>query len=99
LRQQVYERLSALIQLRTRQSAFHPDNAMTLLESENTVLMLRRHAPGSDDGLLCVFNLSSREVTTHLPQTRHFQDVISGEKIDGSQPMTLAAWQFMWLRG
>lgn len=99
LRQQVYERLSALIQLRTRQSAFHPDNAMTLLESENTLLMLRRHPSGSEEGLLCVFNLSSREVTTHLPQARHYQDVISGEKIDGSQPMTLAAWQFMWLRG
>ena len=98
LRQQVYERLSALIQLRTRQSAFHPDNPMTLLESENTLLMLRRHQPDSEEGLLCVFNLSNHEVTTQLPLTRLVQDVISGEKLDGSQPLTLAAWQFMWLR-
>ncbi|WP_293795404.1 alpha-amylase family glycosyl hydrolase [uncultured Pantoea sp.] len=98
LRQQVYERLSALIQLRTRQSAFHPDNPMTLLESENTLLVLRRHQPDSEEGLLCVFNLSSHEVTTQLPLTRLVQDVISGEKLDGSQPLTLAAWQFMWLR-
>jgi sucrose phosphorylase len=98
LRQQVYERLSALIQLRTRQPAFHPDNPMTLLESENSLLVLRRHQPDSDEGLLCVFNLSRHEVTTQLPLARHMQDVISGEKLDGSQPLTLAAWQFMWLR-
>ncbi|MRT26501.1 sugar phosphorylase [Enterobacteriaceae bacterium RIT697] len=98
LRQQVYERLSALIQLRTRQSAFHPDNPMTLLESENTLLVLRRHQPDSEEGLLCVFNLSNHDVTTQLPLTRLVQDVISGEKLDGSQPLTLAAWQFMWLR-
>ncbi len=52
-----------------------------------------------EDGLLCVFNLSSREVITQLPHTRHFQDLISGETIDGSQPLKLAPWQFMWLRG
>ncbi len=99
LRQQIFERLSALIQLRKRQSAFHPDNAMTLLESENALLILRRHPPAGEGGLLCVFNLSSHAVTTQLPQARQMQDVISGEKIDGSQPVTLAAWQFMWLRG
>ncbi len=99
LRQQIFERLSALIQLRKRQSAFHPDNAMTLLESDNRLLLLRRHPPASKEGLLCVFNLSSQEVSTQLPQARQLQDVISGEKIDGSQPITLAAWQFMWLRG
>lgn len=99
LRQQVFERLSALIQLRTRQPAFHPDNPMTLLESDNAVLLLRRHAADSDEGLLCVFNLSSREISTTLPQARPFQDVISGQRVDGSQPLVLAAWQFMWLRG
>jgi len=99
LRQQVFERLSALIQLRTRQPAFHPDNRMTLLESDNAVLLLRRHAADSDEGLLCVFNLSSREISTTLPQARPFQDVISGQRVDGSQPLVLAAWQFMWLRG
>ncbi|AIX49593.1 MULTISPECIES: alpha-amylase family glycosyl hydrolase [Pantoea] len=98
LRQQVFERLSALIQLRTRQPAFHPDNAMTLLESDNAVLLFRRHAP-DEEGLLCLFNLSSREITATLPQARHYQDIVSGQKVDGSAPVTLAAWQFMWLRG
>lgn len=98
LRQQVYTRLGQLIQLRRRQPAFHPDNPMTLYESENAVLVLRRHQPESGDGLLCVFNLSGRSVETQLPGAHTLQDVVSGEKIDGTQPVKLDAWQFMWLR-
>ncbi|MDF2913285.1 MAG: sugar phosphorylase [Pantoea agglomerans] len=98
LRQQVYTRLGQLIQLRRRQPAFHPDNPMTLYESENAVLVLRRHQPESGDGLLCVFNLSGRSVETQLPVAHTLQNVVSGEKIDGTQPVKLDAWQFMWLR-
>lgn len=98
LRQQVYTRLGQLIQLRRRQPTFHPDNPMTLYESENAVLVLRRHQPESGDGLLCVFNLSGRSVETQLPVAHTLQDVVSGEKIDGTQPVKLDAWQFMWLR-
>ncbi|MGC0930056.1 alpha-amylase family glycosyl hydrolase [Pantoea agglomerans] len=98
LRQQVYTRLGQLIQLRRRQPAFHPDNPMTLYESENAVLVLRRHQPESGGGLLCVFNLSRRSVETQLPVAHTLQDVVSGEKIDGTQPVKLDAWQFMWLR-
>ncbi|MGC1006923.1 alpha-amylase family glycosyl hydrolase [Pantoea agglomerans] len=98
LRQQVYTRLGQLIQRRRRQPAFHPDNPMTLYESENAVLVLRRHQPESGDGLLCVFNLSGRSVETQLPVAHTLQDVVSGEKIDGTQPVKLDAWQFMWLR-
>ncbi|MEN4833562.1 sugar phosphorylase [Pantoea vagans] len=98
LRQQVYTRLGQLIQLRRRQPAFHPDNPMTIYDSENAVLVLSRHQPESGDGLLCVFNLSGRSVMTQLPVPHTLQDVVSGEKIDGTQPVKLDAWQFMWLR-
>ncbi|MCP1206001.1 sugar phosphorylase [Pantoea sp. B550] len=98
LRQQIYTRLGQLIQLRRRQPAFHPDNPMTLYDSENAVLVLSRHQAESGDGLLCVFNLSGRTVETRLPMAHTLQDVVSGEKIDGTQPVKLDAWQFMWLR-
>ncbi|PXW20238.1 alpha-amylase family glycosyl hydrolase [Pantoea sp. JKS000250] len=98
LRQQVYTRLGQLIQLRRRQPAFHPDNPMTIYDSENAVLVLSRHQPESGDELLCVFNLSGRSVMTQLPVAHTLQDVVSGEKIDGTQPVKLDAWQFMWLR-
>ncbi|MDF2044100.1 MULTISPECIES: alpha-amylase family glycosyl hydrolase [unclassified Pantoea] len=98
LRQQIYTRLSQLIQLRRRQPAFHPDNPMTIYDSENALLVLSRHQPERGDGLLCVFNLSGRSVETRLPVAQTLQDVVSGEKIDGTQPVKLDAWQFMWLR-
>ncbi|MFW0700906.1 alpha-amylase family glycosyl hydrolase [Pantoea sp. R13S299] len=98
LRQQIYTRLGQLIQLRRRQPAFHPDNPMTLYDSENAVLVLSRHQAESGEGLLCVFNLSGRSVETQLPVAHTLQDVVSGEKIDGTQPVKLDAWQFMWLR-
>jgi len=98
LRQQVYTRLGQLIQLRRRQPAFHPDNPMTIYDSENALLVLSRHQPESGDGLLCVFNLSGRSVMTQLPVAHTLQDVVSGEKIEGTQPVKLDAWQFMWLR-
>ena len=98
LRQQIYTRLSQLIQLRRRQPAFHPDNPMTIYDSENALLVLSRHQPESGCGLLCVFNLSGRSVETRLPVAHTLQDVVSGEKIDGTQPVKLDAWQFMWLR-
>lgn len=98
LRQQIYTRLGQLIQLRRRQPAFHPDNPMTLYDSENAVLVLSRHQAESGEGLLCVFNLSGRPVETRLPMRHTLQDVVSGEKVDGTQPVKLDAWQFMWLR-
>ncbi|WP_312054346.1 sugar phosphorylase [Pantoea brenneri] len=98
LRQQIYTQLGKLIQLRRRQPAFHPDNPMTLYDSENALLVMRRHQPESGDGLLCVFNLGGRPIETRLPVAHTLQDVVSGRKIDGTQPVRLDAWQFMWLR-
>lgn len=99
LRHQIYTQLSQLIQLRTRQSAFHPDNAMTLYDSDNTLLILKRHPAQQEEGILCVFNLSGKKTETLLPEKRLFLDVITGEKVDGTQPLALDAWQFLWLRG
>ncbi|MDJ0037830.1 alpha-amylase family glycosyl hydrolase [Pantoea allii] len=98
LRHQVYTQLSKLIQQRRRLSAFHPDNPVMIFQSDNALLMMKRYQPDSGEGLLCVFNLSGRQVKAQLPEAHLFQDVIRGEKIDGTQPVTLDAWQFMWLR-
>ncbi|WP_028715879.1 alpha-amylase family glycosyl hydrolase [Pantoea ananatis] len=98
LRHQVYTRLSKLIQQRRRQTAFHPDNPLTLFQSDNALLIMKRYSHNGGDELLCVFNLSGRQIEAPLPEAHLFQDVVSGEKIDGTQPVTLDAWQFMWLR-
>ncbi|WP_437615377.1 alpha-amylase family glycosyl hydrolase [Erwinia sp. V71] len=98
LRQQVFTRLSALIQLRTRQPAFHPDNPLELLDSDNTLLLLRRYSPDRQHSLLCVYNLSSKTVEVTLPDSKKYRDIIDGQRVDGAQPLTLAPWRYLWLQ-
>ncbi|MBP2168658.1 sucrose phosphorylase [Erwinia toletana] len=98
LRKQVFTRLSALIQLRTRQPAFHPDIPLEILDSDNALLMLRRRSDDDQHSLLCVYNLSHRSIDTRLPEERKYRDIISGEIIDGSNPLSLPPWHYLWLK-
>ncbi|MBD8163780.1 alpha-amylase family glycosyl hydrolase [Erwinia persicina] len=98
LRQRVYFALSQLIQLRTRQPAFHPDNPMRILDSDNALLVLHRQARDEQESLWCVFNLSSKAVSMKLPEPRWYRDIASGDRIDGGQSLQLEAWGFHWLK-
>ncbi len=98
LRQQVFTRLSALIQLRTRQPAFHPDNPLELLDSDNTLLILRRHTPDQRHSLLCVYNLSSKTVQVALPDSKKYRDIIDEQVVDGANPLTMPPWRYLWLQ-
>ena len=98
LRQQVFTQLSALIQLRTRQPAFHPDNPLELLDSDNTLLILRRHSPDQRHSLLCVYNLSSKTVQVALPDSKKYRDIINEQVVDGANPLTLPPWRYLWLQ-
>ncbi|CCG88890.1 sugar phosphorylase [Erwinia piriflorinigrans] len=98
LRQRIYTTLSQLIQVRIGQSAFHPDNPMILVDSDNALLVMQRQAKNPQDTLWCVFNVSARPVSYRLPEPRGYHDVISGEKIEGNEALVLGAWQFRWLK-
>lgn len=98
LRQQVFTQLSALIQLRTRQPAFHPDNPMDMLESDNTLLILRRYSHDENDDLLCVYNLSGKTVETQLPEDKKYRDIIRQEIHDGREMLSLPPWHYLWLK-
>ncbi|QHM73491.1 Sucrose 6(F)-phosphate phosphorylase [Mixta intestinalis] len=99
LRQQIFNRLSALIQLRTRQPAFHPDNPLEILDGDNRLLIMRRYTPDRENGLLCLFNLSSKSVDASLPEAKKYRDIVEQRVIDGARPVTLAPWGYLWLKG
>lgn len=99
LRHRVYHALSALIQLRIRQPAFHPDTPMEVLESDNALLVIGRQSVKKHDALLCIYNLSGREVTWSLPENRHYRNINNDERIEGDTPVTLAPWGWLWLKG
>ncbi|TKI05054.1 DUF3459 domain-containing protein [Martelella alba] len=94
LRSRIFHRLSGLIQTRRQQPAFHPDAAMEVQDSDNTLLVFyRRH---ERQHMLCVFNLSGKTVSLPLPQG-HYRDVIRGRDIAGGDPLSLDPYQFYWL--
>ncbi|MCX8958857.1 alpha-amylase family glycosyl hydrolase [Erwinia psidii] len=98
LRHRIFHQLSQLIQLRTRQSAFHPDNAMTVLESDNSVLAIRRQSEQTRQQLLCVYNFSHQDRLYTLPEAEGWRNVISGEKVAGDWPLTLTPFGWAWLQ-
>ncbi|ATZ12981.1 alpha-amylase family glycosyl hydrolase [Erwinia amylovora] len=98
LRQRVWYALSQLIQVRIRQAAFHPDNPMTIGDSDDSLLVMQRQTKNAQDTLCCVFNLSAKPVGYRLPEPRWYRDVASGERIDGKEELVLDAWQFRWLQ-
>nr|WP_314425153.1 alpha-amylase family glycosyl hydrolase [uncultured Erwinia sp.] len=98
LRSQVFKAIRELIQIRQRQPAFHPDNALRILESENTLLVMMREAPNAGDTLLCIYNLSEKAVSYSLPEEKRYRDVISGEAVNKAGPLNLAPWDYYWLQ-
>ncbi|WP_455814662.1 sugar phosphorylase [Pseudomonas graminis] len=98
LRQRVYYALSQLIQVRIQQSAFHPDNPMNIIDSDNSLLVMKRQAREEKESLWCVFNLSNKAVNMMLPEARWYRDIASGDRIDGAQEMRLEGWEFRWLK-
>ncbi|WP_281418209.1 alpha-amylase family glycosyl hydrolase [Candidatus Sodalis endolongispinus] len=93
LRSRVFQALSALIRLRRRQQAFHPDAAMEVLEWDNALLAFYRRAAGQR--LLCLFNLANKAVSCTLPDGEYRQLTAEGSVSGG--PLTLAPYAFYWL--
>ncbi|WP_261642626.1 alpha-amylase family glycosyl hydrolase [Erwinia mallotivora] len=95
LRHNIFQQLSQLIQLRRQQAAFHPDNPMVVLESDNALLVIQRRSERQQ--LLCIFNLSNNVVTYTLPDAVGWHSVIDGRRIAGNQSLTLTPLGWMWL--
>lgn len=98
LRHRVFNAMRELIQVRQRQPAFHPDNPLKILESENTLLVMQREAPGSGDTLLCIYNLSEKAMSYALPDDRLYRDVINGNRMNKAGPLSLAPCDYYWLQ-
>ena len=98
LRHKVYHELSQLIQLRMRQPAFHPDNPAEVVESDDSLFILRRRAAKAHEEILCVYNLSGEEVCWTLPDNRLYLNITGNSIFDSDHPLTLPPWHFLWLK-
>ena len=59
----VFARLKEMLEMRKKQAAFHPECTQRCLVADPRLFVLVRGAAGSEQQLLCVFNLSKDAVT------------------------------------
>lgn len=99
----VFERLSALLRLRSLQRAFHPNATQFTLHLGTEVFAFWRQSVDRRQSIFCLYNITSREQMLNLSDinligTDCWRDLISGEEYDdlGSQ-LELAPYQALWL--
>jgi len=95
LRQQVYKKLSHLINVRKNHPAFHPDSSFITQCINGSLLEIKRT---SKDGnhVTALFNLSHHRQQITLPGN-NVKDLISGIKINGKQSYEIQPYQVLWL--
>lgn len=95
LRNQVFQKLTEIIKIRKRESLFHPNNAMEVLDMGREIFAFKRM---NHDGqsVLVVNNVTNEKVSCELKGA--FIDLISGRKIESDDFSSLNPYQFLWLK-
>jgi len=95
LRQQVYKKLSHLINVRKNHPAFHPDSSFITQCINGSLLEIKRTSKEGNH-VTALFNLSHHRQQITLPGN-NIQDLISGIKINGKQSYEIQPYQVLWL--
>lgn len=100
---QVFTQLSALIQLRKQQDAFHPNATQYTLQLGTALFGFWRQSMDRRQSIFCVFNIRDDSQTLRISElnlvaTDDWRDLISGENLDPLQSViSLAPYQMLWL--
>ncbi len=107
LRYHVFHAYRDLIRIRVAQKAFHPNGRQDVLALNPAVFAIRRTAPGGDERILALHNVSEAEqevtlVAEHLGEgiPSHLRDLVGGTDyawLEGLA-LTLEPYQVMWLK-
>lgn len=100
---EVFTRMRQLIDIRRRQSAFHPNATQFTLHLGLQIFGFWRQSVRRDQSIFCIHNISDEVQQVALTDinligTDEWRDLISGEKIeDLSGILTLRPYQAVWL--
>ena len=94
VRAQVFAAYRRLLELRSQQSAFHPDAAQEILKLGPMVFAVRRENAATGQLITALHNVTGRDVELHLPGP--YVDLLTGERIAGAG-VRLAPYQVRWL--
>lgn len=98
-----FERLSALLSLRQKQAAFHPNATQFTLHLGDKLFGYWRQSLDRQQSIFCVYNISLEPQCLNLAdmnliQTDTWKDLISGEVFETlHSQMELAPYQCVWL--
>ncbi|NLX11675.1 MAG: sugar phosphorylase [Chloroflexi bacterium] len=103
LRSRVFNAYRHLLAVRTRERAFHPTAAQTVLDLDPALLALRRTAPDGSEQIVALHNVANRTVTLPpgaLPaeQGALYRDVISGVAHDPRRALSVPPYGVLWLK-
>lgn len=99
----VFTQLSALIDIRKKQPAFHPNATQFTLHLGLQIFGFWRQSMRRDQSIFCIYNISSETQQVALSDinligTDNWTDLISGMKIeDQAGTLTLTPYQTLWL--
>ena len=99
----VFTQLSALIEIRKKQPAFHPNATQFTLHLGLQIFGFWRQSMRRDQSIFCIYNISSETQQVALSDinligTDNWTDLISGMKIeDQAGTLTLTPYQTLWL--
>ncbi|MEA5542587.1 alpha-amylase family glycosyl hydrolase [Limnoraphis robusta Tam1] len=99
----VFRELCRRIQIRRRQTAFHPNATQYTLQLKPSLFGFWRQSIIRDQSIFCIFNLTDQPQLLQLSElnlvcTDPWCDLISGEKVDDIYScLTLHPYQAIWL--
>lgn len=99
----VYRQLTALIQLRRQQAAFHPNATQYTLQLGAALFGFWRQSQNRRQSIFCIFNITDTTQPLYigdlnLVATDNWRDLISGNTLEnGPEKLLLAPYQMLWL--
>jgi glucosylglycerate phosphorylase len=108
LRGRVFDRISRLSRVRSRQAAFDPYGRQRVLDRGRGVFALLRQSPGEASDVLCLQNVTAAVQSvrsplagTSLASCPSVRDLVGDRPLDvrESSPMELLPYQTVWLKG
>ncbi len=106
LTSKIIHKLNAIITIRTKQSAFHPNGAQKILKVKPEIFAVLRTSPNEDQHILSLINITDDEIQITIPMKtiqifkQEWYDLISQDKHsfkDESVSLTLKPYDVVWL--
>ena len=96
LRAQVFSHYRQLLSARSSSSAFHPHGEQKILDVHPSVFAVERTSPEGATRVLCVHNVSAKEITFSTPYELA-TDLLTSQPLESSV-VTLNPYQISWMK-